>query len=96
MPIAGTAYSPFLFWDGRKDSQWAQALGPLESTVEHGGTPCALRPCHRDALPERLRAHLRRMPDLRGVPDDDAARSTIPSARAAWERLGAGAARRCR
>ena len=38
MPIAGTAYSPFLFWDGRKDSQWAQALGPLESAVEHGGT----------------------------------------------------------
>jgi len=37
MPIAGTAYSPFLFWDGRKDSQWAQALGPLESPVEHGG-----------------------------------------------------------
>ena len=38
MPIAGTAYAPFLFWDGRKDSQWAQALGPLESPVEHGGT----------------------------------------------------------
>jgi cytochrome c peroxidase len=37
MPIAGTADSPFLFWDGRKDSQWAQALGPLESPVEHGG-----------------------------------------------------------
>ena len=37
MPIASTAYSPFLFWDGRKDSQWAQALGPLESPVEHGG-----------------------------------------------------------
>jgi cytochrome c peroxidase len=38
MPIAGTAYSPWLFWDGRKDSQWAQALGPLESPVEHGGS----------------------------------------------------------
>src|SRR6185436_7802118 len=38
MPIAGTAYAPFLFWDGRKDSQWAQALGPLESPAEHGGT----------------------------------------------------------
>ncbi|HWH48018.1 MAG TPA: cytochrome-c peroxidase, partial [Burkholderiales bacterium] len=38
MPIAASAYSPFLFWDGRKDSQWAQALGPLESAVEHGGT----------------------------------------------------------
>ena len=37
MPIAGTAYSPWMFWDGRKDSQWAQALGPLESSVEHGG-----------------------------------------------------------
>lgn len=37
MPIAGLAYAPFLFWDGRKDSMWAQALGPLESPVEHGG-----------------------------------------------------------
>jgi len=37
MPIAGTAYSPWQFWDGRADSQWAQALGPLESAVEHGG-----------------------------------------------------------
>lgn len=36
--IVGTAYSPWLFWDGRKDSQWAQALGPMESPVEHGGT----------------------------------------------------------
>jgi cytochrome c peroxidase len=38
MPIAGMAHSPFLFWDGRKDSLWSQALGPLESAVEHGGT----------------------------------------------------------
>jgi cytochrome c peroxidase len=38
MPLPGTQYADFLFWDGRKDSQWAQALGPLESPVEHGGT----------------------------------------------------------
>jgi cytochrome c peroxidase len=38
MPIAGMAHSPFLFWDGRKDGLWAQALGPLESPVEHGGS----------------------------------------------------------
>src|SRR4051794_17701453 len=38
MPIAGAAYSPWLFWDGRKDSLWAQALGPLESAVEHSGS----------------------------------------------------------
>lgn len=37
MPIAGMAFSPFLFWDGRKDSLWSQALGPMESAVEHGG-----------------------------------------------------------
>ena len=38
MPVAAAARAPFLFWDGRKDSLWAQALGPLESPVEHGGT----------------------------------------------------------
>ena len=37
MPIAGTARSPWMFWDGRMDSQWSQALGPLESAVEHAG-----------------------------------------------------------
>ena len=31
------AHSPFLFWDGRKDSLWSQALGPLEDAAEHGG-----------------------------------------------------------
>ena len=36
MTLIGTAYSPWFFWDGRKDSQWAQALGPMESPVEHG------------------------------------------------------------
>ncbi len=37
MPIVGAGYSTWLFWDGRKDSLWAQALGPLEDAVEHGG-----------------------------------------------------------
>jgi cytochrome c peroxidase len=37
MSIVGSAYSPWLFWDGRKDSLWAQALGPLENPLEHGG-----------------------------------------------------------
>ena len=36
MPIASTAWNEWMFWDGRKDSQWSQALGPLESAVEHG------------------------------------------------------------
>ena len=35
--ITGGAYSPWQYWDGRKDSQWSQALAPLERTLEHGG-----------------------------------------------------------
>ena len=35
--IVGVAYSPWFYWDGRKDSQWSQALGPLEDSKEHGG-----------------------------------------------------------
>ena len=36
--IIGAAYSPWLFWDGRKDSLWAQALAPFENPGEHGMT----------------------------------------------------------
>ena len=36
MPVVAAAHSPWLFWDGRKDSLWAQALGPLEDAAEHG------------------------------------------------------------
>ncbi len=38
MPLLGMAYHTWFFWDGRKDSLWAQALGPIESPVEHGFT----------------------------------------------------------
>lgn len=36
--IVGSAYSPWQFWDGRRDSQWSQALAPLEDPNEHGTT----------------------------------------------------------
>jgi len=44
MPLIGNAYLPWLFWDGRKDSLWSQALGPPEAPREHGisRTMCAL------------------------------------------------------
>ena len=38
MTIVGAAWSPWLYWDGRRDSLWAQALSPLEDSREHGGT----------------------------------------------------------
>ncbi|MEM7028449.1 MAG: cytochrome c peroxidase [Chloroflexota bacterium] len=38
MSLLGVAHSPWFFWDGHKDSLWAQALEPWESPFEHGGT----------------------------------------------------------
>lgn len=68
MPIAATSRSPFLFWDGRKDSQWAQALGPLESPVEHGAT----RAQYAHVIAAYYRADYETlfgpMPDLSSVP----------------------------
>lgn len=34
--IVGTAHGAWFYWDGRKDSQWSQALSPLEDPAEHG------------------------------------------------------------
>jgi cytochrome c peroxidase len=86
MPVAGTAHSPFLFWDGRKDSQWAQALGPLESAVEHGGS----RAQYAHVVAENYRAEYERLfgplPDLREVPRAAGPVADV-QARAAWERM---------
>jgi cytochrome c peroxidase len=83
MPIAGTAYSPWLFWDGRKDSQWSQALGPLESAVEHGGdrTQYAhlVAANYRSAYEPLFGA----MPDIAGLPPHAAPEGT-PEAVATW------------
>jgi cytochrome c peroxidase len=88
MPVAGTAHSPWLFWDGRKDSQWAQALGPLESPVEHGGS----RAWYVHLVAEHYREPYERLfgalPELSRVP---AAAGPVsdPAALAAWQALGA-------
>jgi cytochrome c peroxidase len=36
--IATAARQRWLFWDGRADSLWSQALGPLENPIETAGT----------------------------------------------------------
>jgi cytochrome c peroxidase len=88
MPIAGTAHSPWLFWDGRADSQWAQALGPLESDVEHGGNRTqyaqyVATTYRRDY--ERLFGHL---PDLNRLPVH-AGPNGDSAVRASWSALPA-------
>ena len=84
MPLAAAAYSPFLFWDGRKDSLWAQALGPLESPVEHGGT----RSQYAHVIAAYHRAEYERLfgplPTLAAIPRT-AGPVDEPGARAAWQ-----------
>ena len=36
--IVGSAYAPWLLWDGHKESLWAQAVEPIEAIDEHGTT----------------------------------------------------------
>ncbi len=45
--LLGIQWLPYLFHDGRKDSLWSQATGPLEADVEHGYDRLAL--AHRIA-----------------------------------------------
>lgn len=34
--LVGLSYSPWYYWDGRRDSQWSQALAPIEAKHEQG------------------------------------------------------------
>ena len=88
MPIAGTAHSPWMFWDGRSDSQWAQALGPLESAVEHGGDRTMYAHFVASEYRERYEAVFGALPDLAGLPRH--AGPVADTAHAgAWRRLPA-------
>ena len=89
MPIRPAAYLTWQFWDGRADSLWAQALGPVENPVEHGFTRTevarALQARYR-APYESLFGTLPDMADtdrfpLRASPAGDTA------AQAAWTRM---------
>jgi cytochrome c peroxidase len=87
--IVGTAYSPWLYWDGRKDSQWAQALGPLEDPNEHGSSRVQVI-----SIVASVSAYRKAYQDLFGQPpnlldpsDVDHAFANIGKAIAAYERL---------
>jgi cytochrome c peroxidase len=87
MPIAGTAYSPWLFWDGRKDSLWAQALGPLESPVEHGGSRTQYAHLIEQSYRAEYEALFGPLPNLSDTVrfPDAAGPVADPTARGAWE-----------
>jgi len=49
--IPGSQYGPWLFWDGRADSLWSQAAGPIEHPDEMGSS--------RTAVAQRVATHHR-------------------------------------
>jgi cytochrome c peroxidase len=86
MTVIGTAYSPWLFWDGRKDSQWAQALGPMESPVEHGGNRTLYAHLITEFYADEYAALFGPLPDLSGLPRN-AGPVADREAAANWETL---------
>lgn len=86
MPVASTAHGAWFFWDGRSDSEWSQALGPLESAVEHGGT----RTQYARVIGEHYRDEYTRvfgaLPSLEGLPAQ-AGPVTNAEAQGQWERI---------
>ncbi len=91
--IVGTAYSPWLYWDGRKDSLWSQALSPLEDPNEHAGTRMqyvrliATDSSYRAAY-EALFGPLPDLSDRSRFPDA-AAPIAEPQLNAAWQAMSA-------
>jgi len=68
MPLAGVAWSPWFFWDGRRDSLWAQALTPLEDQREHAATRSFYAHFVAENFNERYQRIFGPLPDLSVVP----------------------------
>jgi cytochrome c peroxidase len=86
MPLAGVAYSPWQFWDGRKDSLWAQALGPMEDANEHGGNRTFYAHLVSEKYRDRYEGIFGPMPDLASLPRNAGPKGSDEE-KAAWENL---------
>lgn len=86
MPIADSHGHPWFFWDGRKDSLWSQALGPLEDPNEHGGNRTAYARVVQQYYRSDYEVLFHALPSLDGVPANAGPNGT-PAERAAWEAL---------
>ena len=86
MPVMGAAHSPFLFWDGRKDSAWSQALGPLEDAAEHGGNRVRFVKLVLAQYKDQYGKVFGAVPEVGKLPDD-ASPSGTEAERAAWAAL---------
>ena len=62
--VYNVAYASWMFWDGRKDSVWSQALGPLESAAEHNITRLEVAHLVREHYRDAYEAVFQPLPDL--------------------------------
>ena len=86
MPLANVSHGQWFFWDGRKDSLWAQALGPMEDAREHAGNRTAFAHLVTSSYRAEYEALFGSMPDLSDFPEDASPLAT-PAQQEAWGRL---------
>jgi cytochrome c peroxidase len=86
MPVVASGHGAWQFWDGRKDSVWAQALGPLEDANEHGGNRLAYAKLLARHYRAEYEALFQAMPPLDGLPGKAGPAGT-PAERSAWAAL---------
>lgn len=86
MPVVGAGYGAWFFWDGRKDSLWSQALGPLEDAMEHGGNRMRYVHLMRSNYLSDYEAVFGPMPSFEGLPENASPLGT-PAEKAAWAAL---------
>jgi cytochrome c peroxidase len=86
MPLAGVARDPWFFWDGRRDSLWAQALTPLENPLEQAGNRTAYARYMKTRFGERYERIFGPLPDFSGMPQD-ASPLGSKAEQAAWKAM---------
>ncbi|MGO4468942.1 cytochrome-c peroxidase, partial [Pseudoduganella sp. RAF53_2] len=86
MSIVESGRGVWQFWDGRKDSLWSQALGPMEDPLEHGGNRTAFAKLMMLHYRSEYEAIFKRLPSVDGLPDA-ASPNGSPQERAAWEKM---------
>lgn len=88
MPLAGVAYNSWQFWDGRRDSLWAQAITPLEDIREHGGNRLFYVRLIAGRYRDRYERLFGPLPDLTGLPAHAGPLGTLAE-KAAWDAIPA-------
>jgi cytochrome c peroxidase len=86
MPLAGVARDPWFFWDGRRDSLWAQALTPLENPLEQAGNRAAYAHYIKARFGERYERIFGPLPDFSDMPLNASPLGT-DAEKAAWNAM---------